>query len=157
MVDTLIKIDGLDAAIKKLERLGKMDFLGAVLLAAAEHVKGVVDVYPKDTIANSPANPKGRWYERGYGPRWRTADGKISGRKTSEMLGRKWTTRKVSNLTAVVGNRVSYAPQVMDRRYQSPWHKKHGWITIQQTAEDEADTVVKFISDAIRKELAKPT
>jgi hypothetical protein len=28
------------------------------------------EAYPDETIANSPANPKGRWYERHWGTRW---------------------------------------------------------------------------------------
>jgi len=108
---TAVRIEGLDKLMGKLERLKDLQPVKTALKAAAEHVKGKIAQYPPATSANSPAQR--RWYERGYGPRWRRADGSIGGRKTSETLGKKWTTRATSGgLGQIVGNNVSYGPFV---------------------------------------------
>lgn len=77
-------------------------------------IYATVEIYPPETIANSPQNPKGRWYERHYGPRWvRKAElnaanlnvdiltsrkrvnifegaGLVGGRNTSQQLQLRW-------------------------------------------------------------------
>jgi len=51
----------------------------------------VMEPYAPPTLANSPDNPKRRWYERGYGERWKRKDGSIGGRATSGQMGDRWT------------------------------------------------------------------
>lgn len=153
MPDALIVVTGIEETLAKLQRLGKLDTMRAVMLAAAEHVKGVVDKYPPATIANSPQNPTGKWYERGYGPKWRTKDGGVHGRKTSKMLGRQWTVAAIGNFESVVGNNVPYGPYVQDETEQASFHKAHGWKTVQQVAREEADTVTRFIVAEIGRQI----
>lgn len=53
-------------------------------------IYAIVQPYPDETIANSPQNPKGRWYERHYGPRWiRKGRMSTSGLGTSALSTRK--------------------------------------------------------------------
>lgn len=147
----VIQVVGLKEVLAKLEHAGKLKEVQAAVLACAEHIKGVVDVYPPSTIANSPMART--WYERGYGPRWRRKNGTIGGTKSSQMLGRKWTTRQVGKYSAEVGNNVSYAKYVQDLDNQKSFHGARGWPTIQQVAEDEREFIIKTIVEAIQKSL----
>ena len=149
-----VTIKGLPELARKLDNLQDLKKLVPALKASASHIKGTVNVYPPATLANSETRP--RWYQRNYGPRWRRKDGTIGGRKTSENLKHKWTTKdRDRGLTWIVGNNVSYGEYVQDRGKQARWHKRNKWKTIQDVAEQEADTVVKFIKAEVDKILAK--
>ena len=114
-------IKGMKKLTRKLDTLAKLKGAKRGLKAGAVHVKGKIAQYPPSTTANSPGNPTGRWYERGYGPRWlRKRKGGVGGRKTSETLGRKWATRSLnSGLTQMIGNNASYAEFVHDAEEQA--------------------------------------
>jgi len=94
-------------------------------IAGAIHDK--LSPYPPATIANSPAEPK--WYERGFGPRWRTKKGEVHGRKTSEMLNRSWAIEPVGTMGHRVSSAASYAPYVHSAEKQSSVMKRIGWKT----------------------------
>jgi hypothetical protein len=144
-----IQIRGLDRIQGKLKDLEAMRPVKAALKAAGLHIKGKVNVYPPASEANRPR--KGGWYERGYGPRWYGG-----GKKTSQTLGRKWTIgERDGGMTVIVGNNVSYGPFVQDRDVQAWFHKKRGWKTIQDVAEQEADFVAEFVGKEIDKVLDK--
>ncbi len=89
-----------------------------------------VQPYPAVTIANSPQNPKGKWYERHYGPRW-IRKGRMSsagldatlmttrarvnifegaeligGRNTSEQLQLRWRLNKAAEVETNQGNAI---------------------------------------------------
>ena len=148
-----IHIEGIEPLLEKLERLDQLKVAINAMKAAALHIKGKINIYPPATEANSPSNPKGRWYERGYGPKWNTLSG-VHGRKTSQTLGKKWTIGQADGgLTQIVGNNVTYGPFVQDPEKQAKFHKLHGWKTTAQVAEEEAETVVKFVKDEIDKAL----
>lgn len=144
-----IKYDGLEPLLKKLTKLSQLKYVIAAIKAAAAHVKGKADDYPPSTIANSPDNPTGRWYERGYGPKWQTRSG-VHGRKTSETLGRRWAIKiEDHGLTAIIGNNVSYAPFVHSREEQAGFHKDRGWKTVEDVAEEETPVVLDFLHQEI--------
>ena len=171
-----IEITGLGDILERLERLERMDGVQAALMAAGKHVKGVVDDYPPETEANKPTNPSGRWYERGYGPRWWVKGGEVSagyggksaqaqrreilgkarkglihGRKTSKDLDKQWTIKPLWATAVVVGNNVSYAPFVQDEERQARFHKRRGWPTVQQVARQETEWVVRFVTAYLRR------
>lgn len=159
MTDT-VEIQGLRELVSRLDSKKTIDAAKSALKAGALHLKGKIAIYPESTIANSPSNPTGRWYERGFGPRWtrKTMSG-LGGRKTSETLGRKWTTRSENfGMTQVVGNNVSYGGYVQreatDEPNQTWFHAAHGWKTDRKVAEEETEKIVKFVRDAIAKSLA---
>ena len=149
-----IKIEGLSELVKTLDDVRQLRFVKAALKAAARHIEAKVKKYPPATAANSPAGPGRGWYERGYGSRYMTVLGQVRGRKTSEMLGRSWSTREEDDgLTQIIGTPVSYARYVHDIDQQSRFHFHHGWKTIQYIAEQEAPVLRKKIMEYLEKVL----
>ena len=143
-----IRIEGLDEVISKLDNLEDLQKIRPAMMAGAIHIKGKIAQYPAKTIANSPSNPTGRWYERGFGTRTKTG----RAYPTSETLGRKWTVaNRDRGLTKVIGNNVSYGPYVQSAEKQAKIHKQRGWKTDQQVVEEEADTVLDFVKDQVDK------
>ncbi len=145
----VLEIRGIDELERKLGKVEAALRLGPILRAAALSIKNEVARYPRHTIANSPANPTGRWYERGFGPRWMRRDGSVGGSRTSETLGRRWTTR-ASPREARIGNNASYAPFVQGRDQQAAFHARRGWKTLEDVGEKEAQRVIRQIEAAIR-------
>ena len=146
-----IEIEGLDKLLTKLDGIENLQKIKPALKAGAVHIKGKIAKYPPKSIANSPSNPTGRWYERGFGTR--TATG--GAYPTSETLGRKWTVAsRDRGFTQVVGNNVSYGPFVQSAEDQAKIHGKRGWKTDQQVADEEADTVLDFVKKEVDKILA---
>jgi phage gpG-like protein len=122
------KITGLSELLVKLDRLGKHEYLAALMEAVGSDLKDWIAECPPTSDAN---NPLGRtWYERGWGSRWRVKDGSIHGAHTSETLGRRWTTSSGPDW-AKVGNNASYARYVQDAKYQTSFHARRGWRTVQ--------------------------
>ena len=147
-----VRIEGMEKLEKKLRKVQDKKTVRAALKAAGVHIKGKVDKYPPSSGANSPKG-HGGWYERGFGTKYRRLDGVVTGRKTSETLGRKWTVKQTRTETRV-GNNVSYGPYVQDDDDQASFHKARGWKTIQTVAKEEADEVVKLVKKAVDEALA---
>ena len=144
-----ITVTGLEEATR---RLGK-DLRPAIrraALAIGEVVRGKIAVYPAQ---RSPTNPQ-RWYQRGYGSKWRRKDGSVGGRATSEQLGQRWTTQPKGD-GAVVGTPVSYAPWVQKEDQQAAVHRSSGWVTDVEVAEDvvKSGQVERIVEDAVVGEL----
>ena len=148
-------IKGMDKLLRKLDTIEKMKGVKRGLKAGALHVKGKIAKYPPSTIANTPGNPTGRWYERGYGPRWlRKRSGTVGGRKTSETLGRRWTIgERNAGFTQVIGNNASYNIYVHSAEKQAKFHGDRGWLTDEQVIEQEGNQVLEFIQNEVEKEL----
>lgn len=143
-----IRIDGVERLEKRLGQIVARNVLNRSALAAAKHVKGKIARYPPQA---APTNPNS-WYQRGYGPRWRRADGTIGGKKTSENMGKQWTIdidRAVSRAT--VGNKVTYVRWVQDKERQAPIHEKNNWLTAQDMLEKNKSRIVQFYRDEIIK------
>ena len=76
----------------------------------------------------------------------------MGGSKTSETLGRKWTTSmRDDGLTGVAGNNVSYSPFVHDPLKQTWFHEATGWKTTEQVVDEEKRVIVDFITSEINK------
>ena len=157
MTGASIKIEGLDKAIRKLERLGTMKPVERGLKVAAVDLKGKVAVYPPQKRMPQPfKTAKQRRYFF-----WALGEGKIEVpyhrgiSPGSEALGRKstWQVGRVKRLSITVGADVSYGPYVMDRHRQSRYMKAKGWHTIQDVAEDNKGRVAKIIKQSIDKAL----
>ena len=149
-------IKGMNKLNRKLDALAKLKGAKRGLKAGAEHIEGTIKEYPNKTTANSPGNPTGRWYERGWGPRWlRKRSGTVGGRKTSETLRTKWSTKsRNSGLTQIVGNAASYAKYVHSAEDQAGFHGDRGWLTDEQVIDQEGPTVLDFIEKEIERELS---
>jgi hypothetical protein len=149
---TTIQIKGLDKLQIKFD--GIEPAIRAGIKASTVHIKGKAAEYPQATIANDPGQK--RWYERGWGSKWHVRGGGWHGRKSSETLGKKWTVEFTNNgMTARIGNNVSYGKWVQSPEYQARALKRIGWKTTEQIAEDERETVEKFIKSQIDKALSK--
>ena len=147
------RIIGDEALKRKMQRLGNLDFLRGHVQAGAEHIAGKMKKYPDSTAANLP-NAQGRWYERGWGSRWRRKDGSIGGRQTSEDLGLSWKSKALSNTRAQAGNDASYAPHVQGPN-QSRVMQEIGWKTTDMIAEEESEKILRDIQKAVDAELAR--
>jgi hypothetical protein len=149
-----VRIVGLDKLQKRLGTSFKPAMRGATKAIALE-IQGKIAPYPRSTIANSPGQR--RWYERGFGPRWRRQDGTVGGRKTSETLGRRWGVEREGSIGAVVGNIASYSPYVHDHDKRARFHKRRGWVSDREAVEkvERAGTIPRIVNDAIMHALGQ--
>ena len=158
MSDISVEVKGLDALIRKLNQATPKGYARATMRAAVELLKGKIAKYPPASEANSPGSaPGSKWYERGRGGHYiRKRDGGHSIYATSKQLGRKWTTSVAGDgMSAKVGNNVSYAPYVQDKKEQTSYHAARGWVTVQDVAKDEADAIAKLFAKRIEEALRK--
>ncbi|MHC4725511.1 MAG: HK97 gp10 family phage protein [Planctomycetota bacterium] len=148
-------IKGMDELVRKLDTFAKLKGAKRGLKAGAEHIEGVMKEYAPKSQANVP-KAHGRWYERGWGSKYRRLDGRVTGKKTSEVLRARWSTRsRNAGLTRVVGNNASYAKYVHDAEEQAGFHGDRGWKTDEQVLKSEGDEVLQFIQREVEKELAR--
>ena len=133
----------------------------------AQRVKTVVAKYPKESEANRPG--RRRWYERGFGPKWRSAPdkrwnpnrlkraviygGNWAGVRTSETLNRSWAVGRRGN-GAFVGSRASYSPEVHHHADQADFHKRRGWVTDKEAVDrvvsrGEVDRIARMAIDRV--------
>jgi hypothetical protein len=128
--------------------------ISAVVQAGAQNIKAYISKYPPATMANAQQPYPGRWYQRGFGPRWSLVGGGVSGRKTSETLNRRWSVKKTqAGFGAIIGNNASYAKYVHSDEDQARFHSLRGWITDKQAIEHEQDDVIEMLERAIQQEL----
>ena len=147
-------IKGMNKLLRKLDTLGKLKGAKRGLKAGAKHIEGTIKEYAPKSAANAPKS-HGRWYERGWGTRYKRLDGIVTGKKTSETLGRKWTTaERKGGLQQIIGTNVSYAKFVHDAEEQARFHKARGWKTDEQVLKSEGDEVLKFVQREVEKDLS---
>lgn len=156
-----IRIEGMDQLQRKLSRDITPE-LRDLTRGVALDLQGRIAPYPPATQANWPVynlgphrkpSNYGRWYQRGFGPRWSRKDGSVGGSKTSEMMNRQWAIRQTGRYGQIVGNRASYANWVHAEADQAAFHKARGWVTdrmaIQRTI--AAGTIGKLWSQMMRR------
>ena len=146
-------IKGMNKLMRKLDTVAKLKGAKRGLKAGAVHVKGTIKEYAPKSSANVPKS-HGRWYERGWGSRYKRLDGVVTGRKTSETLGRKWAIgERAGGLQQVIGNNASYAEFVHDEEEQAKIHGDRGWKTDEEVLREEGDQVLEFIQREVEREL----
>lgn len=153
MASFTIRIEGLD----RVRRMLGQDFGPTIRSAAfgiAAEIEHEVAPYPPTTIANSPSNPTGRWYERGYGPRWARKRGGVGGRKTSQVMGKQWYKQRTGQ-GAILGNRATYSGYLHSKAKQVRWAGPRGWVTDRQGIERviQSGKAVKIILQAVLNKL----
>jgi hypothetical protein len=154
MADIVVQVEGLEKMLRSLNELGGLKVVRATMNGAALYIKGKIAKYPPASEANTP-NQR-RWYERGWGAKWTRKDGSINGRKSSQTLGRRWTTELTDGgYGAKVGNNATYAKYVQDRDSQTYFHEARGWLTAQDVSEQEADKVRDLFASAIQAEIRR--
>lgn len=149
MAKSQIEIEGLDELEEKINQIEDLPFLQAYLETIGLHIQGKVNPYPPSSIANSPGNPSGRWYERNFGMRSITGWSK----RTSENLSKKWYST-VKKDSIEVGNTASYAPYVQGEEKQAKIHKERGWKTLEKTVEEEVPNILDNLKEEIDERLA---
>jgi hypothetical protein len=145
-----IETNGLEAITRKLDALGRPDAFRIPMTQAVQFVHRGVAKYPPSSSANSPKT-HGGWYERGFGTKYRRRDGTITGRQTSETLGRRWTTDVTpSGRLGRIGNNASYAVYVQGEK-QARWHKQRGWVNAPEWVEEHSRDIVRFFEAHYQK------
>ena len=141
---------GTASLIRKMNKIAGAGIAKSTLQAAADNIKDEIKIYPPVSEANNPANK--RYYERGYGPKWRLKSGKVHGRKTSRNLGEKWAT-EVTALRAIIGNDVGkyYGIYVQSKESQARIHKIRGWRTDAEIVKIMRKPTLKLFQDVIKK------
>lgn len=151
MAETKVKIEGLEKLNAKLNSVQAAKIFKDVMTPQAKHIQGVTSKYPRLSSANRP-NKKGRWYERGYGPRWLTKQG-VHGYKTSEILAKNWKVT-VTGTRATISNTSSYAEYVHGER-QARFHRKRGWKKLTTTIKDNIKNIEKSLKAYTDRLLSK--
>jgi hypothetical protein len=150
-----IRIEGLNEVRTMLGQ----DFAPALrtaIKAIALEVEDKMAPYPPATIANSPSNPSGRWYERGYGQRWRTKRG-TGGRATSQMMNRGWSVAPYGATGWVLGNRATYSGYLHSKATQVSWASSRGWQTdlASLDAVAQSGAIQRILTQAIMAKLRR--
>lgn len=149
-----IRIQNLD----KVKRVLSTEFKPALRTATeaiAQQIQSEVAPYPAATVANSPAQR--RWYERGFGQRWRTKSGAVHGRRTSQMMNRHWGIARSGQVGATLSNIATYSPYLHDADKQVRWAAPRGWRSDEYAIKRVVDTgaarriVVQAIMAALRR------
>ena len=148
-------IKGMNKLMRKLDTVAKLKGAKRGLKAGAEHIEGKIKEYAPKSDANV-AKSHGRWYERGWGSKYRRLDGTVTGKKTSETLRDEWSTKsRNSGLMQIVGNNASYNIYVHSEKDQAGFHGDRGWKTDEQVLRDEGDKVLEFIQKEVERELER--
>jgi len=143
--------------LRRIGGIQKLTHTRAAVKAAAIFLRGKIAKYPPASEANSPGMR--RWYQRGYGPKWRTRDGAVHGRATSKKLGQSWTYKfENAGMRGIVGTLVDYAPFVQDRDEQARFHKWRGWITVQGVEGLYGREAIEFVRKGLMEDVTgKPS
>lgn len=154
----MIEIEGMEEAIKALEKMGNLEPVKAAIKAGGKYLKGKIAKYPPrkkvtiDEIGGWASERQRRWffaalregkievpYRRGISP-------------GTERLGQKWTEQvRDGGFTVVVGNNVSYARFVQKPGEQTRMMQRIGWKTTVQVADEEARKLQSDVKKAIMK------
>jgi len=129
----------------RLEKLGRQDVFRDVLGAIGDRIRTRTREYPPPSIANSPDNPSGHWYVRGYGTMYASG----VGYRTSQDLKSKWYTRLFPTYVEV-GNTATYAPFVHGPD-QVPIHKQRGWKSLLEETTRIVPELLRKMAEHIEK------
>ena len=152
-----VEIKGLDKLRRRFDTV--LPALKTGIKAGTQHVEGKVKSYPPQTMANKPktyqTGANNTWYQRGWGGKWAIKAGGWHGKKSSEQLQQRWTTKmRNSGLTGVIGNNASYAKYVQGtKQEQAKALEAIGWKGVDTIAEEETVTVNNFIQNEIDRAL----
>ena len=144
-----IKLEGLDAIVKKIDSLGKPDVFKQPMKESMIYLNDKVAKYPtNDGHRPQPfkTDKSRRWffwalanpidsklevpYRRGQSP-------------GSKKLGTKWTTKiSTDGRRGEIGSDADYGPLVMDKSQQTAYHKQTGWHTIQDVLKKATPTII---------------
>jgi len=155
MTEEVIRIEGLDELIDKIETIEDLEFVKAGMVAAGKHIKGIMRAYPP--VSRRPQPFVSDKQRRGFFAKLRSGEIEVPYRRGqspgSQTLGRRWAqSARDGGLTQVIGNNAGYASLVQGPE-QTQYHKQTGWKTTKQVAEEERETVTNFILDYFERML----
>src|SRR3990172_8391206 len=121
------------------------------MMAAAEHVKGQIQTYPR--ARRGPQPFKTEKQRRGFFAKLKAGVIDVPYRRgispNSQRLDAKWCVSMLSDLRASIVNTATYARLVHDRTQQSRYHEETGWKTAQDVA--EAPAVLPAVERILQK------
>ena len=132
-----VKIEGLDAVLKKIDSLGKPGVLYTPMSQSLNHLQDLVAKYPRKkqgafSALATPGQKRAFWA--------RVGSGEISFREgigyvRSGTLGRKWIKRiEKGGRGGTLMNNAGYGPYVQSDAGQQPFHAASKWPTVEQVA-----------------------
>ena len=122
------------------------------LKRGAKRLKEILADYPPEGAWNRPPGTRGdnRWYERGYGSRWKRKDGTIGGINNSQQFNKSWRDNiEPEKGTAEVYTEVTYAPFLMVREQRVNWASAHGWRTTDNIIDEFVPEFEQIVLDVI--------
>lgn len=129
--------------VTDIPRFDMSEVLSDLSYKTAEEIEKYTSKYAPLSEANNPTNPRGYWYERGYG--WRG----IIDKPVSEQLGSRWSIDQQGD-TSVITNTASYARYVHSNKEQLFIHKKRGWRNDRDGIEHVKPMLDSILNDALK-------
>lgn len=150
-----LRIEGMEALLKKIDNLQKLNMVAGALLAGGAHLKSAMQVYPPQ-VRLTRKSVYGRSFQSDRQRKWFFAalrEGKlqIPYRRTRNLANRWTVTDSNNGLTVEVGNNTAYGPMMQAQAAQGRYAKASGWQTEQQIIDREGPAVVTYVKDAIEK------
>ena len=152
-----VKIEGLEAVVKKLDSLGKPSVFKPPMTLAVKHLYGKMKKEPRKSgtwsawADDNPAARRAYWAKVASGEARHGPGGYIRSHK----LQKGWTKRIEANgRRGIVENNVPYGPYVQGVRQISP-HADSRYPTTEKVAKEEASFIIGIFKRAYDKELAR--
>lgn len=160
---TTIRIEGMDDLKKRLDELVKLKKVNASIAQAALFLAGKVKHYPpvsrrpnpmlKGNSARAQRMRAGFFWHLHNDPEFEVPYIRQSSPK-SERLAQSWTLRTENQgFRAIIGTGVSYARLVQDEARQTAYHKKTGWVTVQDVTRKWQDEAIRKVEQALQVEV----
>lgn len=121
-----VKIEGMDAIVRKMRKVASSSVVDDTLKAYAEYIRDDVRPYPPESEANRPPVP---YYIRGQGTQ--TASRNLG---NSQDMRRQWRLKSSSKLIALT-NEATYSGYVQGLR-QPVYHVQRGWKSANKRAKE---------------------
>ena len=146
-----VKIEGLDAVLKKIDSLGKPGVLYTPMSQSLNHLQDLVAKYPRKkqgafSALATPGQKRAFWA--------RVGSGEISFREgigyvRSGTLGRKWIKRiEKGGRGGTLMNNAGYGPYVQSDAGQQPFHAVTKYNKTDEVAKKEASKVIALFKAA---------
>lgn len=156
-----IELRGLEPVIADLERLRKLQFVNAVLMAGAVYLQRKVATYPPKKRPTR-ASVYGRTFKTVRQRKFffaALADGKIDVpyrrgiSPGSQTLGKRWTVASQSPFVVVLGNNATYARLVQSLQDQSLYMRAVGWVPVETIIEREEANVLRYMGREMNRQV----
>ena len=146
-----VKIEGLDAIVKKIDSLGKSGILYRPMSQSLNHLQDIVAKYPRKkpgafSALATPGQKRAFWAKVGSGEiNFREGVGYVR----SGTLGRKWYKRiEKGGRGGSLINNAGYGPYVQSDAGQQLFHKASGWPTVEKVAKKATPFILKKFKEA---------